>query len=255
MIRAFRVTSLTGAGVLALGTIFSACSGPDKTEPPPPGYQGDFTLQRYLNVVPGNAPESFLFAEAHFYTTNGDLDAGNRLVLTGPAGDQVLVRREFLGRILYQKDPETDIPPAFFVPGASYSIRVPGSSRSVGVSEFTLDPVLTLPAAFTLTAPDCTNGITVDGTADVTFTWPAGDGQFVDLFVQVVTTANVVHAISYRSPDDGDYTWTTGQIGLIAKGTGTLTVIRVIPTDHVLPDEGIGAASGGDAVTCTLVRQ
>src|SRR5437764_261984 len=151
-----------------------ACSGGGHQSPPPAGYTGEFQVARYLTYLPGVTPSPYLFADAHFLTTSLYLDAGGSGSFAGPGGTIPLVRLQVANKILYQKQPGSDLDLSLYVPGSDYSLTISGSHLDKGVPGFTLDPVLHTPAAFSLTSPDITGGtLTVVDASDLSLTWTA----------------------------------------------------------------------------------
>lgn len=250
-----------------LGTIVTASalaqgcgSGGGTPEPPPAGYAGEFNLHRYVNTIAGAGTETFLYADVRFTAPDNTLlDAGRRVVLTGPGGEIELTRVEVLGRVFYQKDPDgPDIDPSRFVPGAAYTMQVAGSRVDGGVRSFELAPVLTLPEGnFAVQTPDFSSGqVTVDGTADLPITWTAGNGEYVDVLLAVAPDAGGDLVVrTFRVTDDGGFDVAASELAALPVGSGTLTLVRTISAAHVLPDEGSGVGIGADAVATRLVRQ
>lgn len=234
------------------------CAGPDKAAPPPPGHKGEFQLSRYRTTLPGSGTTTFIYADARFTNTNGTmtLEAGNRVIFEGPAGDIVLTRRDVLGRVFYQKDPDgPDIDEALFVNGADYAMRVSGGNTDEAIRGFELDPVFTIPAELQVSAPEFASGeVVVDGTAPLTFTWTAGDGEFIDVIL-AITSGGTGSTRTFRTPDDGSFTIQANDVANLRVGTGSLTMVRTITTAHALPYEGTGEGIGADAVACRLTRQ
>ena len=252
---------LPGTILAAACALLQGCgSGGGTPAPPPAGYAGEFNLQRYVNTIAGAGTETFLYADVRFTAPDNTLlDAGRRVILTGPGGAIELQRVEVLGRVFYQKDPDgPDIDPGLFVPGASYSMEVAGSRVDGGVRGFVLDPVLTLPeGTLAVQTPDFSSGeVVVDGTADLPITWTAGNGEYLDILLSIVPDAGGNVAVrTFRVADDGGFDVTASELANLPVGSGTLTLVRTISTNHLLPDDGAGLGIGADAVATRLVRQ
>jgi hypothetical protein len=249
---------LVGASAIA----GAACSGGGHVSPPPVGYRGEFQVSRFLTYLPptGATPYAspFLFADAHFQAPNNAyLDAGSGGSFTGPGGAIDLVRIQLPGKILYQKEPGTEIDASKYVPGSDYSLSLSGSHVNQGVPGFTLDPVLHTPAStFAITSPDITVGqITI--TSSLSLAWTPGDGDYVAVILATIDTASALqNTISFRVADDGSFDVPSSEIATLPKGPGSLNVIRTIETTGlVLPDGGTALGIGADAVACKLVHQ
>lgn len=231
--------------------------GPRK--PVPAGYEGNVELSRFTQYVTGQPVTEFLFAQAEFFydPENQWLDAGKRVTLDGPGGEIELQRVELPGRTVYQKDPDTDIDPALFVNGGTYSMDVSGSSLDYGTPGFELAEVLTVPQALTWTAPDLSSGsLTIAAAAtSLSLAWVAGDGEYVDITLAVAPTGQPATYLTYRVDDDGGFDIPEVGLNTLPAGSGVLTVQRKITTNLLFPEEGSGVGLSSDAIQVLVTRQ
>lgn len=241
-----------------LATACGGGSGDGPREPVPPDWTGEIDLTRIVRNRPDAPPEDYLFASARFENDAGtlSLDAGPELTLPGPAGEIRLVRIDVLGRIVYQKEPGTDIDPALFVNGATYGLDVSGSSRDYGAPAFTLDSALTVPAQFQLTSPDLSSGELVIAAAatSLELTWTPSDADRIEI-IFVVASGGAATYRTHSVADDGAFDVPAESLAALPPGSGGLTIRRVIDTSLALPEDGNGIGFGADGVDCLLLRE
>ncbi len=241
---------------LVAAALLAACAE-DPRDPLPPyeGYEGSFELTRVVTTLPGESPSTFLFAEASFEYAGETLDAGGSVVLDGPAGEIRLVRRQFLGRTFYQKDPDgPDIPASKFLASSIYAATVAGSKVDHGVPSFTADAAIETPESLVLSAPDLSSGlVSLDGTSSLLVTWNPSTADYVDIHL-IVSSGGVAQVASFRSIDDGDYEVPDFRVAELPVGDGSFSVVRVVETAFALPGGGSAEGIGGDAVSCKLTR-
>ena len=241
--------------LLALAVLVTACSDPDDPSPPlppDPGYVGEFIIARVVTYVPGSSPSVFIFAEASFDESAlpgaAALDAGAAAGMdrTESNIDINLIRREFLGDIFYQRDPDGDpLPENDFEYEATYDVWVEGSQVDKGVPSFATDDTLATPGSLTVTAPDLTQLLQVDGTADIDLTWTSG-GSPADRVVAVLIVSDGITATqtAVGGDDDGQLTIPASTFQALGDGDGSLTFYRVIEQTFNLPGGGTATARG-----------
>lgn len=238
----------------------AACSDPEgDPSPPEPGYIGEFQLARVVTNTLVAEPSTLIFSQTTFAASDENnapsLDAGGTagMIRDEDSIDIQLIRRNFMGEIFYQRDPEGDpLPESDFVYEANYDLWAEGSEIDGGVGVFLETEALTTPGSLTVTAPDLTQTLTLNGTEDLTLQWTGG-GEPADLVQAYLTNADTQNTQSINASDTGEMTIPASTIQALGEGSGTLTLWRVRQTTFELPDEGTGTAQALVGETGPLV--
>lgn len=253
-------SSSTPLLIAGIALAFVGCAPEDgPRKPVPAGYEGIIEFSRFTQYIPDEPVGEFLYAQAEFLydPENLWLDAGKKVVLSGPGGELKLVRTQLPGKVVYQKEQGTDIDPALFVNEATYAMEVPGSSRDYGLPGFEVAGVLTVPEQLVLTEPVLTDdGIVIASAAtSLSLAWVPGDGEYVDIVFGVAAPGEPAVYQSYRVADDGGFDVPELGLNALPVGNGVFTIARKITSPLAFPEDGSGTGLGADAIQCLVTRQ
>lgn len=237
--------------VCLLAAMAACTPEPDPLDPPPAGYVGEFVLARVDTHNAGNV-DTFIFAEASFHVSDEQdaltLDAGSTAGLRDPVSDATLplIRRDFLGDLFYQRDPDTDpFGAELYVDEALYDVWVSGTKVDGGVPAFNETARVQAPSGFTIDAPDFDTMIQVTTSSSLTVDYTAS-GNTTDrvLAVLVVSDGSQGVSLGIESSDDGSITIPASAFQTTGAGSGTLTIYRIYDGEFALPAEGTATTRG-----------